>query len=1059
MLNTYFYTLKSKIHSTLKSLNLRILVISFLCCASTSFAQDIVINEVSYRNNTDYERTEFIELYNAENTTVDISGWCLDDAVEYTFPAGTTISAGSYLIIAQDVDDFLIRHAALFADYIANNIFIPTHEWTKGKLSNSGDDVILLDATGDEVDKADYESWDEWPAVKYDDFDYLSQVSTRPCRNTFSTIKIERSIQKLHPDLPSKHGGSWTAGVPTPGSANSNLVADSKQVPVMKKVSKDPDQPNSTEDVIIVAELNNTDDVTGGINVTLEYQIVKPGNYISKYITTITAATGEIQRTPNPLYNNSWTGLAMKDDGVGPDETAGDEDFTIQLPAFLYQHRDLVRYRIRVTSPNGYNRIFPDPKHVESNYAFFVYDQAANLDPTGANLGFSNLNQLQNIKLISSTQDVFDFLEDATLGKYIPNRQGHCFRNYPGQGAVVYNEKVYDHIFYRARGKDSRHRRLKKNVKFDMNSEHTFKPFNDLAQEYDERRGKIALSGTWVSDANSHGLTESLIYKIAALTGGVNKYVDYIHFDVINNVAENASRDTGDFWGLYLLAEDWGGTLLEEHGLPDGNIYAYKEWRLSHAGEDGPEGANNAEYLTWNSLLGDSQDGCGNEIACPPPSQPAQFWNANLNFDHYYADWILNELTASGETNYNGQHSYREYYNPETQKWTVQLGDYDENFGMPHVGSRVVHNRSDSITNRYIRGALKKGFIERPDNLPIKIEMANRLRSTIDLLLNTDQLEYLLFNESKLIHDLNAGLNWTDMDYWRWNNQSDFFGYQMNYTNYFDDVVTWYKEWFEDRSNHLLNDAMSNNSLNNTVTNLVANPFYDEEVLAPNKPQILSYQGPASMPANQLIFRHSFFSDPQSDAFMAKQWRIGEWEDPNNPVYATLDEEFYEINDVWLSPEINQNSSNFLVGDVGLQAGRSYRIRVRHKNATGRWSHWSDPFEFVPTAAVNINLSIVADQPLEGMVTLSWNSFPGQKYLIESAIQHVDHPDPNQVHPPEIWLEEWPVGNGGFKEITGPANSNVATAPFYMDQRAGLPYPFLEPLEVIRRFYRVKLSP
>ena len=47
---------------------------------------------------------EWIELYNRSQDPVDLSGWQLDKAVDFEFPAGTTLAAGEYLVVARDAD-------------------------------------------------------------------------------------------------------------------------------------------------------------------------------------------------------------------------------------------------------------------------------------------------------------------------------------------------------------------------------------------------------------------------------------------------------------------------------------------------------------------------------------------------------------------------------------------------------------------------------------------------------------------------------------------------------------------------------------------------------------------------------------------------------------------------------------------------------------------------------------------------------------------------------------------------------------------------------------------
>ena len=54
-----------------------------------------------------------------------------------------------------------------------------------------------------------------------------------------------------------------------------------------------------------------------------------------------------------------------------------------------------------------------------------------------------------------------------------------------------------------------------------------------------------------------------------------------------------------------------------------------------------------------------------------------------------------------------------------------------------------------------------------------------------------------------------------------------------------------------------------------------------------------------------------------------------------------------EITPVWESVELS-NASDQVAVPAGLaKTGHTYRARARMKDATGRWSHWSAPVEFV----------------------------------------------------------------------------------------------------------------
>lgn len=75
---------------------------------------DVVINEIYPNPPGGYDGAEFIELYNPTGSAIDISGWVLTSpgfleqcAYEerWYFPAGTSIAAGGYIVVAKDVAD------------------------------------------------------------------------------------------------------------------------------------------------------------------------------------------------------------------------------------------------------------------------------------------------------------------------------------------------------------------------------------------------------------------------------------------------------------------------------------------------------------------------------------------------------------------------------------------------------------------------------------------------------------------------------------------------------------------------------------------------------------------------------------------------------------------------------------------------------------------------------------------------------------------------------------------------------------------------------------------
>ncbi len=107
----------------------------------------VVVNELMASNTStvadqDGDYDDWIELYNNGPEDADLGGWFLSDNPasprKWTFPEGTILPAGAYLIVWADEDD---DQAGLHADF---------------KLSKSGESVILSDPDGIVIDQVDF---------------------------------------------------------------------------------------------------------------------------------------------------------------------------------------------------------------------------------------------------------------------------------------------------------------------------------------------------------------------------------------------------------------------------------------------------------------------------------------------------------------------------------------------------------------------------------------------------------------------------------------------------------------------------------------------------------------------------------------------------------------------------------------------------------------------------------------------------------------------------------------------------------------------------------------
>ena len=95
---------------------------------------------------------EWIELFNRGQSPVDLSGWELSDGVEFSFPAGSQISPGEFLLIADDAEALRAKHPTATVAGSFN-----------GGLSNRGERITLADSSGNPADEVAYDDSGRWP--------------------------------------------------------------------------------------------------------------------------------------------------------------------------------------------------------------------------------------------------------------------------------------------------------------------------------------------------------------------------------------------------------------------------------------------------------------------------------------------------------------------------------------------------------------------------------------------------------------------------------------------------------------------------------------------------------------------------------------------------------------------------------------------------------------------------------------------------------------------------------------------------------------------------------
>ncbi|MCU0644400.1 MAG: CotH kinase family protein [bacterium] len=164
----------------------------------------IVISEIHYHPSTEFQGDgdmyEFVELVNLAEHTVDLSGYQFTNGISFTFPQGSSISGGEYIVIAKTATTYTNNGYQVF-------------QIASGKLDNAGEELVFCDSQGAVVDSVCYNDQAPWP--------------TKPDGEG-------PSLELKNPSLDNNIATAWSASEQTggtPGRKNSITgVAESNQI-------------------------------------------------------------------------------------------------------------------------------------------------------------------------------------------------------------------------------------------------------------------------------------------------------------------------------------------------------------------------------------------------------------------------------------------------------------------------------------------------------------------------------------------------------------------------------------------------------------------------------------------------------------------------------------------------------------------------------------------------------------------------------------------------------------------------------------------------------------
>jgi len=125
-----------------------------------------MITEIFFDPISDDDRDEWLELHNPGAVSIDLGGWRFVDGIGFTFPAGTTIAPGGWLVVAKEAARTRANHPGLAAASVVGDY--------TGVLSNGGERLTLMrpESQGTQtidvvVDSVTYRAggrWSRWAA-------------------------------------------------------------------------------------------------------------------------------------------------------------------------------------------------------------------------------------------------------------------------------------------------------------------------------------------------------------------------------------------------------------------------------------------------------------------------------------------------------------------------------------------------------------------------------------------------------------------------------------------------------------------------------------------------------------------------------------------------------------------------------------------------------------------------------------------------------------------------------------------------------------------------------
>lgn len=191
----------------------------------TGEPEPIVINEINYNSDKDLPTGDWVELYNPNPYSINLTDWQFKDSEDehiYTLPELQDIDGYGYLVLCRDI-------AAFGAEYNKIENVVGNFEFG---LSSAGDQVRIYDSNGQLQDEVVYSPLPPWPEAANGD---------------------GATLELIDPELDNSVAENWTNVNPfgSPGRANTVLTAIDDQEALRLSIF-----PNPTSNYVNIVSRN-----------------------------------------------------------------------------------------------------------------------------------------------------------------------------------------------------------------------------------------------------------------------------------------------------------------------------------------------------------------------------------------------------------------------------------------------------------------------------------------------------------------------------------------------------------------------------------------------------------------------------------------------------------------------------------------------------------------------------------------------------------------------------------------------------------------------------------